>query len=77
MKPVNRAVLYILIAAVLGLSACVVGPNRGYGHDREQSNTRSTHDDARHNDARHDDSDRRCDPNDEHRSDDCRAAEHH
>jgi hypothetical protein len=72
MKPVNRAVLYLLIASVLGLSACVVGPNRGNGHDREQSNTRSDHDDARH-----DDSDRRCNPNDDHHGDDCRAPEHH
>jgi hypothetical protein len=72
MTPVNRVVMYLLVASILGLSACVVGPQRGYGHDRQQSGARSDHDDARH-----DDPDHRCSPNDDHHGEDCRAPDHH
>lgn len=33
MNPLNRVAAYLVIAGVLVLSACVIGPDRGYGRD--------------------------------------------
>jgi hypothetical protein len=33
MNPLNRVAGYVVIASVLALSACVIGPDRGYGRD--------------------------------------------
>jgi len=75
MNSLNRVASYVVIASVLALSACVLGPDRGYGRDepnRQVSDNR--HDEG---DRRHDEGDRRCNSDEEHRGDICRDVESH
>ena len=74
MNPLNRVAGYVVIASVLALSACVIGPDRGYGRDdpyRQASGNR------------HYEGDRHCNSHEDQRShedrrgDACRDVEHH
>jgi hypothetical protein len=67
MNPLNRMAGYLLIAGALVLSACVIGPERGYGRDEPQRQA---------SDNRHDEGDRHCNSGEDHRGDDCRDLEH-
>ena len=69
MSSLNRVASYVVIASVLALSACVLGPDRGYGRDephRQASDNRQ-----------HEEGDRHCNSQEEHRGDGCRDVESH
>ena len=68
MNPLNRLARYIVIAGVLALSACVIGPDRGYVRDDPHRQA---------NDYQRDDGDRHCNSDADHRGDACRDADHH
>jgi hypothetical protein len=66
MNPLNRVAGYVVIASALALSACVLGPDRGYGRDdqhRQVSNNRQ--------------GDGHCNSDEDRRGDACREVEHH
>ena len=67
MNPLNRVAGYVVIASALALSACVIGPDRGYGHD--DSHRQVT-------DNRHDEGDGHCNSQDR-GGDACREVEHY
>ena len=67
MNSLNRAAGYVVIASALALSACVIGPDRGYGHDDPHGQV---------SDNRHAEGDGHCN-SDERRGDACRELEHH
>ena len=68
MNPLNRVAGYVVIATALALSACVIGPDRGYVRDDPYRQAR---------DNRHDEGDRHCNSDEERRGDACRNVEHH
>ena len=68
MDSFNRVAGYIVIASALALSACVIGPDRGYG--REDPHRQAI-------DHRHDDGDRHCNSEEDRRGVTCRDLEHH
>lgn len=73
MNPLNRVAGYVVIASVLALSACVVAPARGYGHNDPYRQSGGN---------RHYEGDRHCNYRGDHRDhddrrDDCRDSEHH
>ena len=68
MNPLNRVAGYVVIATALALSACVIGPDRGYVRDDPYRQAR---------DNRHDESDSHCNSDEERRGDACRNVEHH
>jgi len=68
MNPLNLVARYIVIAGVLALSACVIGPDRGYGRDDPHRQA---------SDSQRDDRDRHCSSDEDHRGDACREVEHH
>ncbi len=68
MNPLNRVARYIVIASVLALSACVIGPDRGYGRDDPHRQA---------SDHQRDNGDRHCNSDEDHRGDACRDVEHH
>jgi hypothetical protein len=68
MNPLHRVAGYVVIAAVLALSACVIGPDRNYGRDEPHRPA---------SDNRYVEGDRHCDSDEAHRGDACRDVEHH
>ena len=68
MNPLNRVAGYIVIASALALSACVLGPDRGYGRDDQHRQV---------SDNRHDQGDGHCNSDEDRRGDACRGVEHH
>jgi hypothetical protein len=74
MNPLNRVAGYVVIASVLAQSACVIGPDRGYGRDDPYRQATGN---------RHYEGDRHCNSHEDQRShedrrgDACRDVEHH
>jgi hypothetical protein len=67
MNSLNRLASYVVIASVLGLSACVIGPDRGYGRDDPHRQVS----DNRHDEGNH------CNSDEDRRGDACGEVEHH
>jgi hypothetical protein len=69
-KSIREAVLLVAVAGALGLTGCVLGPDRGYGHGDHQGGPAR----SQRGEHREDDRQRDCDPRDrdckkEHRDD--------
>jgi hypothetical protein len=67
MNPLNRAAGYVVLGSLLALSACVIAPDRGYGHGDPHPQAS----DNRHSDGAH------CNPNEDHHGDACGDVDHH
>jgi hypothetical protein len=72
MSPFNRAAGYVVIASVLALSACVIGPDRGYSRDDPHHQASGNRDQNRY-----DEGDRHCNSDEDRRGGACRDVEHH
>lgn len=69
MNPLNQVTCAVAITSVLALTACAIGPDRGY-YGRDYPNRNTT-------DNRLDENDRYCNSDEGHRGDACRDRAHH